>query len=111
VRVRIESLVYVPLDHQNGVALLSPFASPPIARCDTSPGNLPSPVRNRCGLTAFPDHLTNTLGSALAALRDQPISVVITERDLALGDWKDLFTALQAVAAPSASHRRIPTRG
>ena len=40
-------------------------------------------------------HLTHTLGSALAVLRDRPIPVVIAERDLPCGDWKDLFAALQ----------------
>ena len=40
-------------------------------------------------------HLTYTLGSALALLRDRPIPVVIAERALPIGDWKDLFAALQ----------------
>jgi DNA-binding response OmpR family regulator len=40
-------------------------------------------------------HLTYTLGSALTVLRDRPIPVVIAERDLPLGDWKDIFAALQ----------------
>jgi DNA-binding response OmpR family regulator len=40
-------------------------------------------------------HVTYTLGSALAVLRDRPIPVVITERDLRLGDWKDVCTAMQ----------------
>ena len=40
-------------------------------------------------------HLTHTLESALGLLRDRPIRVVITERDLPLGDWKDALTALQ----------------
>jgi DNA-binding response OmpR family regulator len=39
--------------------------------------------------------LTHTLGSALAVLRDRPIPVVIAERALPCGDWKDLFAALQ----------------
>lgn len=43
-------------------------------------------------------HLTHTLGSALALLRDRPIPVLITERDLSLGDWKGLFTALQLLS-------------
>jgi DNA-binding response OmpR family regulator len=40
-------------------------------------------------------HLTHTLESALGLLRDRLMPVVITERDLALGDWKDALTALQ----------------
>jgi len=36
-----------------------------------------------------------TLGSALAFLRDNPVPVVITERDLPLGNWKDLLAAIQ----------------
>jgi DNA-binding response OmpR family regulator len=40
-------------------------------------------------------HLTHTLESALALLRDRPIPVVIIERDLRLGDWKDVLTAIQ----------------
>jgi hypothetical protein len=40
-------------------------------------------------------HLTHTLEFALGLLRDRPIRVVITERDLPLGDWKDALTALQ----------------
>jgi DNA-binding response OmpR family regulator len=36
-----------------------------------------------------------TLASALAVLRDRPIPVVIAERALPRGDWKDLFAALQ----------------
>lgn len=40
-------------------------------------------------------HRTRTLGSALALLRNQPLPVVITERDLPLGDWKDLLVAIQ----------------
>ena len=39
-----------------------------------------------------------TLGSALALLRGQPVPVVITERDLPLGDWKDLLAAIQHLA-------------
>jgi DNA-binding response OmpR family regulator len=39
-----------------------------------------------------------TLGSALALLREQQVPVVITERDLPLGDWKDLLAAIQHVA-------------
>lgn len=39
--------------------------------------------------------LAYTLGSALAVLRDRPIPVVIAERALPCGDWKDLFAALQ----------------
>jgi DNA-binding response OmpR family regulator len=42
-------------------------------------------------------HLTHTLGSALALLQDRPIPVIITERDLRPGDWKDVFAALQQV--------------
>ena len=40
-------------------------------------------------------HLTHTPGSALAVLRDSPIPVVITERDLPLGDWRGLLAALK----------------
>ena len=40
-------------------------------------------------------HLTHTPGSALAVLRDWPIPVVITERDLPLGDWRGLLAALK----------------
>ena len=40
-------------------------------------------------------HLTHTLGSALPVLRERPIPVVIAERALPCGDWKDLFAALQ----------------
>jgi DNA-binding response OmpR family regulator len=40
-------------------------------------------------------HSSRTLGSALAMLREQQIPVVITERDLPLGDWKDLLAATQ----------------
>jgi DNA-binding response OmpR family regulator len=36
-----------------------------------------------------------TLGCAIALLRDQPIPVVVTERDLPLGGWKDLLAATQ----------------
>jgi DNA-binding response OmpR family regulator len=43
-----------------------------------------------------------TLGSALALLREQPVPVVITERDLPLGDWKDLLAAIQHL-----SHRPL----
>jgi DNA-binding response OmpR family regulator len=39
-----------------------------------------------------------TLGSALALLREQRVPVVITERDLPLGDWKDLLAAIQHLA-------------
>jgi DNA-binding response OmpR family regulator len=39
-----------------------------------------------------------TLGSALTLLREQPVPVVITERDLPLGDWKDLLAAIQHLA-------------
>lgn len=39
--------------------------------------------------------LAYTLGSALAVLRERPIPVVIAERALPCGDWKDLFAALQ----------------
>ena len=42
-------------------------------------------------------HLTYTLGSALAVLRDRPIPVVIAERALPCGDWRDLFAALQVL--------------
>jgi DNA-binding response OmpR family regulator len=35
-----------------------------------------------------------TLGSALVLLRDQPVPVVISERDLPLGNWCDLFEAI-----------------
>jgi DNA-binding response OmpR family regulator len=41
-----------------------------------------------------------TLGSALALLRDQPVPVVITERDLQLGNWKDLLAGIQQLAPP-----------
>lgn len=40
-------------------------------------------------------HKTLTLGTALAFLRDNPVPVVITERDLPLGDWKNLLAAIQ----------------
>jgi len=40
-------------------------------------------------------HNSRTLGSALAFLRDNPVPVVITERDLPRGDWKDLFAGIQ----------------
>jgi DNA-binding response OmpR family regulator len=39
--------------------------------------------------------LAYMLGSALAVLRERPIPVVIAERALPCGDWKDLFAALQ----------------
>jgi DNA-binding response OmpR family regulator len=42
-------------------------------------------------------HLSHTLGSALAMLREKPIPVVIAERALACGDWRDLFAALQVL--------------
>ena len=45
-------------------------------------------------------HGTRTLGSALALLRDQPMPVVITERDLPLGDWKDILVAIQQLPHP-----------
>jgi DNA-binding NtrC family response regulator len=35
------------------------------------------------------------LGQALTFLRDHPVSVVITEQDLPLGDWKHLLEAIQ----------------
>jgi len=41
--------------------------------------------------------LTHTLGSALTVLRDWPIPVVIAERALPCGDWRDLFAALQVL--------------
>ncbi len=40
-------------------------------------------------------HKTTTVPSALAFLRDNPVPVVITERDLPLGDWKNLLAAIQ----------------
>jgi DNA-binding response OmpR family regulator len=40
-------------------------------------------------------HLTHNFGSALALLQDRPIPVIITERDLRLGDWKDVLAAMQ----------------
>jgi len=40
-------------------------------------------------------HLTHTLESALSLLRDQPIRVVITERALPVGDWKNALMAVQ----------------
>jgi DNA-binding response OmpR family regulator len=40
-------------------------------------------------------HRTRTLGSALAFLRDNPVPVVVTERDLPLGNWRDLLAAIQ----------------
>jgi len=40
-------------------------------------------------------HLVHTLGSALTMLRERPIPVVIAERALPCGDWRDLFAALQ----------------
>jgi len=40
-------------------------------------------------------HETSTLGAAVAFLRDNPVPVVITERDLPCGDWKNLFAAIQ----------------
>jgi DNA-binding response OmpR family regulator len=40
-------------------------------------------------------HRTRGLGSALAFLRDNPVPVVVTERDLPLGNWKDLLAAIQ----------------
>ena len=43
---------------------------------------------------------TRTLGSALVLLREQPVRVVITERDLPLGDWKDVLVAIQRVPKP-----------
>jgi DNA-binding response OmpR family regulator len=36
----------------------------------------------------------------LALLRDQPMPVVITERDLPLGDWKDILAAIQLLPHP-----------
>src|SRR6516162_184166 len=42
-------------------------------------------------------HLTHTLGSALPVLRERPIPVVIAERALPCGDWRDLFAALQVL--------------
>jgi hypothetical protein len=55
-------------------------------------------------------HLAQTLGSALAVLRERPIPVVITERALLCGDWKDLFVSLQLLPHP-ASRCHLPTRG
>ena len=40
-------------------------------------------------------HATPTGSSALAVLRERKIPVVITERGLPVGDWKDLLVALQ----------------
>jgi len=40
------------------------------------------------------------LGSALAFLRDNVIPVVITERNLPLGDWTDLLAAIRHVFHP-----------
>jgi DNA-binding response OmpR family regulator len=40
-------------------------------------------------------HRTRALGPALAFLRDNPVPVVVTERDLPLGSWRDLLTAIQ----------------
>src|SRR5271157_4701312 len=38
---------------------------------------------------------TRTLASALGFLRHNRVPIVITERDLPLGDWKDLLTAIE----------------
>jgi DNA-binding response OmpR family regulator len=43
-------------------------------------------------------HRTRALVPALAFLRDNPVPVVVTERDLPLGDWRDLLTAVQYLA-------------
>jgi DNA-binding response OmpR family regulator len=45
-------------------------------------------------------HKTRALGSALAFLRDYPVPVVIAERDLPLGDWKDLLAAIRLLPDP-----------
>jgi len=36
---------------------------------------------------------TETLDAAVTFLRENPVPVLITERDLPAGNWKDLFTA------------------
>jgi DNA-binding response OmpR family regulator len=38
---------------------------------------------------------TRTIESALVLLKHNPVPVIITERDLPLGNWKDLLTAIQ----------------
>ena len=38
---------------------------------------------------------TETLDAAVTFLRENPVPVLITERDLPAGNWKDLFTAAQ----------------
>jgi DNA-binding response OmpR family regulator len=42
----------------------------------------------------------DTFAAALAFLENHPVSVVITERDLPLGDWKDALGILQQTADP-----------
>jgi DNA-binding NtrC family response regulator len=39
-------------------------------------------------------HSSSSLGMAFAFLRAQPVAVVMTERDLPLGDWKNVLEAI-----------------
>ena len=43
---------------------------------------------------------TSSLGSASALLREEATSVVITERDLPDGDWKDVLVAIHILRNP-----------
>jgi len=40
-------------------------------------------------------HTTRTLETALAFLHESPVPLVVTERSLPFGDWKDLLAAIQ----------------
>jgi DNA-binding NtrC family response regulator len=45
-------------------------------------------------------HTTSSLSSASALLREEATSVVITERDLPDGDWKDVLLAIHILRKP-----------
>jgi CheY-like chemotaxis protein len=45
-------------------------------------------------------HVTSSLSSACALLREEATSVVITERDLPDGDWKDVLVAIHILRKP-----------
>jgi DNA-binding NtrC family response regulator len=45
-------------------------------------------------------HATESLDSALAFLREKAVSVVITERDLEVRNWKDVLKAMHGLRKP-----------
>jgi DNA-binding NtrC family response regulator len=45
-------------------------------------------------------HATKSLDSGSTFLRENAVSVVITERDLAVGNWKDVLNAIHGLREP-----------